>query len=65
MAEYTEAFARYILECKQSYEDVLAAIERGDVPAGHSAKVTIEIPRSVVDQMRFDVLAAGVEANDG
>jgi hypothetical protein len=60
MAEYSEAFARYIMECKRSYEDVLAAIERGDVPPGRGAQITIQIPAQAVDRMRFDVIAAGV-----
>ena len=42
--EYTEAFARYIIECKKSYEDVLARIESGNVPAGLPLTVTSTPP---------------------
>ena len=64
MTEYTEAFAAFILECKAGYEDIVRAIENGDVPAGHSAKLIIELKPETVDVIRFDCLAAAA-SDDG
>ena len=58
MAEYTEAFARFILEARDAYNDLCAEIEAGRVPAGNSATVRITLPAVVVDQIRADRLAA-------
>lgn len=65
MAEYTESFARFIIECKEAYADVCARIANGEVPAGSKASLTIEIPREVVDRIRFEMFAASAEANHG
>ena len=63
MAEYSEAFAAFILECRDAWNDVNARIDRGDVLAGKAVTVRIRIPPMVVDQMRQDRLA--VLANGG
>lgn len=57
MTEYTESFAKFILSCKASYEDLVEKIENGDVVAGQMAKVTIEIPALDVDRIRLERLA--------
>lgn len=55
---YTDALLAFMRECREAYGDVCERIAGGRVPAGASAKLTIEIPARVVDQIRFDVLAA-------
>jgi hypothetical protein len=64
MTDYTEAFAAFILECKAGYEDIVRSIENGDVSAGHAAKLTIELSPDMVDQIRFERLAA-IASDDG
>ena len=63
MAEYTEAFAAFILEAKDAFDDLCAEIDAGNVPAGNSATVRITVPVVVVDRIRFDRLAAAAQAN--
>ena len=63
MAEYTEAFLRFIIECRHTYDELCERIENGEVPSGTSAKVTIEIPSHTIDEIRLDRLAAMAEAN--
>lgn len=57
MAEYTETFAQFILECKATYDDLCAMIDAGDVEEGKQAKVTITITSTMVEQIRHERLA--------
>lgn len=59
--EHTQSYVRFMMECKGSYEDLCDRIDEGSVPAGCTAKVTIEVPRVVVDAIRFDRIAASAE----
>lgn len=63
MGDYPEAYVAFMHECKAAYGDLCERITNGDVPAGAKATVTITIPASIVDRVRFDVLAAAAEAN--
>lgn len=65
MAEYSESFARFIIECKETYEDLCRRIENGEVPSGTSAKVTIEIPVVTINQIRAERVIALAETNGG
>lgn len=55
--QHTEAFARFILECRDAFGDLCTEIEEGRVPPGRSAKFTIEFTAGMVDQIRRDVAA--------
>jgi hypothetical protein len=63
MAEYTRARLSFIKECNKGFDDLCDAIDRGDVPAGRSAKLSIEIPPDIVDQVRFDRLASAASVD--
>jgi hypothetical protein len=63
MTEYTDAYVRFMLECKGAFDDLCEKIDAGDVLAHQSARVVVTIPASVVDQVRFDRIAAAAEAS--
>ena len=56
-SEYTETFAKFIISCRQEYDVLCDTIRRGEVPAGHSATISIRIPADWVDRIRFDIIA--------
>lgn len=62
--EYTEAFAKFIISCREEYDVLCDRIREGVVPAGHSATISIRIPADWVDRIRFDVIAEMTE-DDG
>lgn len=61
MEGYPESYLAFMRECRAAYLDVCEAIEDGDVAAGATAKITIEIPVHILDQIRFERLAAIAE----
>lgn len=65
MAEYTETFAGFILECKQAYEDLCARIEAGDVPSGGTATVRITLNAQAVNRIRADRLLLAAASENG
>jgi hypothetical protein len=64
MAEsFAPSFIRFMRECKSIYDDVCHRIDNGDVPAGAPAQVMFEIPPNLVDEIRFDRLAAAARTD--
>lgn len=63
MAEYTESFARFILECRETYDELCERIENGEVPSGTAATIRVTIPAEAVDEIRLDRLRVMAEAN--
>ena len=65
MAEYTEAFAAFILEAREAFRDLERRIDRGEVPAGKAVTLKITIPPLVVDHIRQDRLVEAGRNGDG
>lgn len=60
-----DVYAGFIVECRRNWDDLCRRIEAGDVPAGVSAKLTVEVPPATIDHIRFDRIVALAEASDG
>jgi hypothetical protein len=61
--EYSEVFAKFILECRDGYNDLCAKIDAGDVKAGAAATLKVTLAPEAVDQIRFERIAAAASAN--
>lgn len=57
MTVITDTYAEFLVECRGAFEDLCWRIDAGEVPAGVSAKVTIDVPPGIVDRL--------MEAADG
>ena len=62
---YPASYVAFMRECKQAFLDLGEEIEAGSVDAGNSCTVQITVPAKVIDQIRFEQLAAIAEVNDG
>lgn len=60
---FAPSFVRFMRECKTIYDEVCERIDNGDVPAGAPAQVMFEIPPNLVNEIRFDRLAAAASAD--
>lgn len=60
----TDVYAGFIVECRRNWDDLCRRIEAGDVPAGVSAKLTVEVPAATIDHIRFDRIVAMASEGD-
>lgn len=62
-SDYPPSYLRFMQECRATYLDICERIDNGNAPAGAPAQVKFEIPANLVDEIRFDRLAAAAEAS--
>lgn len=65
MADYSNAFACFILECRDAYEDLAKRIDAGEVPEGRAATIRIQIPATAINAIRQERLLLAVGGKDG
>ena len=61
---YPASYVAFMRECKMAFLELGEAVERGDVAAGNSCTVQVTVPANVIDQIRFEQLAAMAEVGE-